>query len=265
MSTTYSLLVSTALLLWAYMTAWFLLSVIKRRNDIADVAWGLGFIIAGFYALSFNQSPTLSNKTVVVLTTIWGVRLAVHILTRNRGKTEDYRYAAWRNEWKSLFYVRSYLQVFLLQGLLLLAVAMPVVLTAGLVNTFDVSAWVSAGIILWASGFITESFADLQLRKFLNSKPTKGSVLQTGLWKYSRHPNYFGEVIQWWGIWLIMASTTLSMELKLLGLLGPLTITTLIIFVSGIPMLEKKSMQNPEYKKYARVTNKFFPWNPKSN
>lgn len=265
MNTTYALLTSSAIILWAYMTGWFLLSVLKKRNDIADVAWGLGFIVVGSYALFVNQTPTLSNKLVVVLTFFWGFRLALHILTRNRGKTEDYRYAAWRKEWKSLFYIRSYLQVFMLQGLLLLVVALPVILTAGLLNSIEIRAWTIAGLLLWATGFLTESFADLQLRQFMGTKPPKGSVLQSGLWKYSRHPNYFGEVIQWWGVWLIMASTTLTVELKLLGLLGPLTITMLIYFVSGIPMLEKKSMQNPEYKKYARVTNKFFPWSPKSN
>lgn len=265
MSTTYTFLVSSAVILWVYMTGWFLLSVFKKRNDIADIAWGLGFIVVGSYALFVNQTTSISNNLVVALTCIWGVRLALHILTRNRGKTEDYRYAAWRKEWKSLFYVRSYLQVFLLQGLLLFTVALPVILTAGLVNSIEIWAWTIAGILLWTTGFLTESFADLQLRQFLKTKPPKGSVLQSGLWRYSRHPNYFGEVIQWWGLWLIMLSTTLSIELKLLGLLGPLTITTLILFVSGVPMLEKKSMQNPEYKKYARVTNKFFPWNPKSN
>ncbi|MDQ5969490.1 MAG: hypothetical protein QG593_6, partial [Patescibacteria group bacterium] len=253
------------LIVWLYMTCWFVASLIKKRNDIADVAWGLGFIVVALYAFSKTINPTTSNKLVVILTIIWGVRLAAHILTRNRGKVEDYRYAAWRKQWKSLFYIRSYLQVFLLQGLLLIIVALPVILTAGLVNSFQITVWAVAGLLLWTIGFLTETFADLQLRKFLNAKPAKGSVLQTGLWKYSRHPNYFGEVLQWWGIWLIMLSTSLSVEIKLLGLLGPITITSLILFVSGIPLLEKKALQNPEYKKYAQKTSKFILWDPKTN
>jgi len=247
------------------MTCWFCASVIKKRNDIADIAWGLGFIVVALYSYSSNQASSLSSKIVLALTCVWGIRLALHILTRNRGKHEDYRYAAWRKEWKQLFYIRSYGQVFLLQGIILLVVALPVILTTGLTNTIDISAWLACGILVWGIGFFTETTADWQLRRFLKSKPPKGSVLQSGLWKYTRHPNYFGEILQWWGIWLIMASTTLPGELKLLGLLGPITITSLILFVSGIPLLEKKAMKNPAYVAYAKKTSKFIPWNPKSN
>lgn len=263
MSETITLLGSTLMVLWLYMTSWFVISIIKKRNDIADIAWGLGFIVVALYAFFANQYPSISSKLVLILTCLWGIRLALHILTRNRGKVEDYRYAAWRKEWKKLFYIRSYAQVFLFQGLLLFVVALPVILATGVTNNFSVSAWAIAGIIVWVIGFLHETIADLQLRRFLASNHTKGSVLDQGLWKYSRHPNYFGEVLQWWGVWLIMASTTLSGELKLLGLLGPITITTLILFVSGIPMLEKKSMKNPLYVKYASKTSKFIPWNQK--
>ncbi len=139
-------------------------------------------------------------------------------------------------------------------------VVLPVVLTAGLKHDVSVSAWVAAGVITWGLGFYFETVGDYQLAKFVTNPSNKGKIMDQGVWQYSRHPNYFGEVTQWWGLWLILAAANLPLEYKLLGLAGPLTITTLIMFVSGVPLLEKKYADNPAYQKYAKRTNKFFPW-----
>lgn len=258
-----NLLLSVLLVLWGYMTFWFTLSVIRKRNDIADIAWGLGFVLVTGIAYLLNSAPSLASTLMLLLVSLWGARLSMHIANRNRSKSEDYRYEKWRKEWKSLFYIRSYFQVFILQGLLLLIIAIPAVLTAGLENKIDITSWALAGVLLWATGFYFETVADLQLRKFSLKKTSPNEVLTSGLWRYSRHPNYFGEVLQWWGIWLIMLSTTLPIEIKILCLLSPLTITVLILFISGIPMLEKKFMKNPAYRKYAASTSRFLPREPK--
>lgn len=258
-----TLLTCTTLAVWAYMTLWFLVALVRKRNDVADTAWGLGFVMVALVALIKNPLPGSLSGLAVLLTTIWGLRLAIHVFTRNRGKTEDFRYAQWRKDWGRFFLIRSYLQVFLLQGALLLVVVLPVTLTAGLPHTTSVSAWAAAGVITWLFGFYFETVGDLQLRQFIGNPKNKGQVMDQGLWQYTRHPNYFGEVTQWWGIWLILSATSLPANYKLLGLVGPLTITALILFVSGVPLLEKKYAKNADYQKYAKRTNKFFPWSQK--
>lgn len=127
----------------------------------------------------------------------------------------------------------------------------------------EVSAWTLAGLLTWAFGFYFEAVGDWQLRKFISNPQNKGKIMNQGLWQYTRHPNYFGEVTQWWGIWLILCSTSVAGNYKLLGLLGPVTITLLILFVSGVPLLEKKYADNKDFQKYAKRTNKFFPWSPR--
>lgn len=254
---------SVALAVAAYMTAWFIFSVIRKRNDVADIAWGLGFVLASAVAYVQNPRPGNISRISLVLTTIWGLRLAIHILLRNRNKTEDFRYARWRQEWGKLFYIRSFIQVYLLQGVLLLLVILPVVISTGISTRTDIPAWAAAGIILWCFGFFFEAVGDHQLSMFISNPKNKGQIMTSGLWQYTRHPNYFGEVTQWWGLWLLLGASTVSAELKLFGLIGPLTITTLILFVSGVPLLEKKYAANKDFQAYAKRTNKFFPWNPR--
>lgn len=245
------------------MTFWFIVSVLRKRNDVADVAWGLGFVFVAVVASTASSELGSLAPLSLTLTTIWGLRLASHIYLRNRNKDEDFRYAKWRHDWGKYFFVRSFLQVFILQGLLLLAVVLPVIITVGIPHKTDLSVWAAAGVITWLFGFFFEAVGDWQLSAFISNPKNKGKVMQSGLWRYTRHPNYFGEVTQWWGLWIILCATTLPTSYKLLGLIGPLVITTLILFVSGVPMLEKKYAKNPDYKKYATKTNKFFPWNPK--
>lgn len=259
------LLIASILLTWLYMTVWYLLSIILKRNDIADMAWGLGFIYLTALALIMNNAPSLPAVVVLALVSIWGLRLFSHIYLRNVNKKEDFRYAKWRQDWGKWFYIRSYLQVYMLQGLLLIAVSLPAILIAGQETTFSITSWTAAGILLWIFGFLFETIGDMQLTKFIKDVGNKGKIMKYGLWKYTRHPNYFGEVVQWWAIWLILASTSLNLNTIFTGLIGPITITILIIFVSGIPLLEKKYKENKEYQEYAKLTNKFFPWEPKKS
>jgi steroid 5-alpha reductase family enzyme len=235
-----------------YMSAWFIFGQILRRNDVADIAWGMGFVVLG-WVLYYNR-PSIQLSLVVILITIWGVRLSTHILLRNIKKPEDFRYRQWRNEWGKWFLPRSFFQVYVLQGLLLLLISTPVIILSK--SGLDEISLVSLiGVAVWCFGFMFESIADYQLKTFVSSKKQDDAILQTGLWRYSRHPNYFGEVTQWWGIWIISIGAAMS----LWGLIGPITITILILKVSGVPLLEKKYKTNRAYQEYSKRTSKFIP------
>jgi steroid 5-alpha reductase family enzyme len=248
------------LALWGYMTLWFLVSLIKKRNDVADVAWGLGFVLLAWTSFFLAGGAGTRGLLACILVSVWGLRLAWHIHARHRGKPEDFRYMAWRRGWGKWFYARSYAQVYLLQGALLFLVALPVLM----INRKPGSALdllCGVGVGAWIFGFLFESVADAQLARFARDSDNRGKILQTGLWRYTRHPNYFGEVVQWWGIWLM----AIGIPGGWFGIVGPLTITVLILKVSGIPMLEKKMAQNPDSAEYRRKTSVFLPWFPKHN
>ncbi len=248
-----AVLVATSAVL-VYMLLWFIISLVLRRNDVADVAWGGGFIVASLAVLLSRGAATDRAVLVVSLVTIWGVRLALHIGLRNRGKAEDARYRKWREEWGKYFVLRSFFQIFILQGVLLVIISLPVlrVITtpAHGFTAFDV-----IGILVWLTGFLFEAVADWQLLQFKKVPDSKGRIIMTGLWQYSRHPNYFGEVTLWWGIYLI----ALAVPGGWMTVIGPMTITALILGVSGIPMLEKKYEGNREFDEYKRRTSAFFP------
>lgn len=252
----YLLLLSAVL---AYMSVWFVISLLVRRNDIADTAWGLGFV--GLSWLGYVLSPYRTSPALVttLLVTMWGIRLSWHIFLRNRKKPEDYRYKAWREQWGSWFYVRSFLQVYLLQGILLFLIALPVTYQHlhRVSGTFTV--WDGLGFLVWVIGFCIEAVADFQLRRFIRNPDNKGRLMTTGLWQYSRHPNYFGEVLQWWGIFLY----AVAVPGGYVTVVGPITITLLILFVSGIPLLEKKYAGREDFVRYARQTSVFIPLPPK--
>jgi steroid 5-alpha reductase family enzyme len=247
-----------AVVLWGYMSVWFLISLIWRRNDVADVAWGLGFVLLAWTSFFLSGGSGLRGVLAGILVSIWGIRLSWHIHARHRGKPEDFRYMAWRREWGSWFYARSYAQVYLLQGAFLFLVALPVLLinrnSGGRFGFLEVM-----GVCVWLIGFLFETVGDAELARFASDPRNRGKILQTGLWQYTRHPNYFGEVLQWWGIWLLAVGVPGGWY----SIVGPLTITFLILKVSGIPMLEKKMAENPDFAKYKRRTNVFVPWFPK--
>jgi steroid 5-alpha reductase family enzyme len=259
-----------ALVIFIFMSGFFLFALMRRRNDIADIIWGIGFIVVAwtsvwsFGAMYDGVSGELNLQMLLVasVVTLWGLRLATHIFIRNYKKEEDFRYKKWREDWGKWFIPRSYLQIFILQGFLMLLISVPVIALASY-GKGTVSFVTLLGLLVWIDGFIFESFGDYQLKKFISNPENKGKIMKSGLWKYTRHPNYYGEVSQWWGVYLMCLP--LIWPLSIIAIIGPLTITFLILKVSGIPMLEKKYDDNPEFQEYKKVTNAFFPWFPKNN
>jgi steroid 5-alpha reductase family enzyme len=246
--------------LLVYMTGWFLIALWRRRNDVADVAWGIGFIVAASAALVVKGTGTPRAWVVYMLVMVWGVRLAVHIGTRLIKHAEDQRYRNWREAWGARWRILSFVRVFMLQGGLLYVISLPIIC----IILADQSAWTwldGLGVIVWVVGFLFEVVGDYQLKSFVQSEANRGKIMQQGLWKYTRHPNYFGEVTLWWGIYLIAISTPGGW----LTIIGPVTISFLILKVSGIPLLEKEFMKNPEFQEYARRTSAFFPLPPRKD
>lgn len=250
----------TTIAVLIFMFGWFILGQLLKRNDVADIAWGLGFVVAAWVpAVSFDITDT-RYLLAATLVTIWGLRLSTHIFLRNIKKAEDKRYAQWRIDWGKWFLIRSFFQVFVLQSLLLVLIVSPVILIAAFTNT-ALGLLDYLGVIIWLIGFVFESVGDYQLGRFLKNPANKGRIMTEGLWQYTRHPNYFGEVSQWWGLFII----ALSAPNGWLGVTGPIVISFLILKVSGIPMLERGFAGREDFEAYKRQTNAFFPWFKKLN
>jgi len=242
-----------------FVTLLFFLSTVIKRNDIADIAWGAGIIMVGLVGYALRSVHATTTSIVLLLVVAWGVRLTLRIFVRNLKKEEDARYRVWRETWGKWFYLRSYFQVYLLQGLLMIIVGYPLLHLSVFARPGISLPFVFGGSLVWALGFFFEGVGDCQLDAFIASKPPQGAVLKTDLWRYTRHPNYFGEVTQWWGIFIIM----LSIPYGVFAIISPLMITFLILKVSGIPMLEKRFEGNPNFEVYKKTTNAFFPWFPR--
>jgi len=250
------LLVSLGIIV-VYATFWFLVSLVFKRNDFADVARGLWYIVLCLYYFSVWDG---GERALLMywLVAIRGIRLAVTIFLKNRKKKEDFRYAQRRKDWGKSFYIRSYLQVYLLQWVLIVLIILPVMLVSSS-SPSALHVWDFFAVGLWIVWFFFESVGDLQLAKFKNDPSNKWKILDTWLWKYSRHPNYFGEVVMWRALFMI----GLSAVNWIYGIISPIIISFLILYVSWVPMLEKRYAGNPEYELYKMKTSKFIPRLPK--
>ena len=247
-----------ALLVFFFVT--FIIAQIQRNNGLIDVAWGLGFVFSAWFSFWIGKPSGAVPLTMTFLVTIWGLRLTYYLMRRNLGKPEDFRYANMRATWNpTTFYLRMFIQIYLLQLVLNFLINWTTI-TA---NLQDLSGWnllATGGVAIWLIGFFFESVGDWQLKRFKSNPQNKGKLIETGLWRYSRHPNYFGEAMQWWGIYVMAISGGRNYWL----IVSPLLITVFLLYISGVPMLEKKYAGRPDWEDYKRRTSKFIPWLPKA-
>lgn len=245
--------------LFIFLSFGFLVAHFKKDNSIADILWGLYFILLVATAYFVYSAHDLRQTLILVLIAIWGLRLSSHILRRHWGKGEDPRYTEMKKNWGKWTALRSYLQVFFLQGVLAFIIVSPHlwVMTQAAVSALTVIDVI--GLFIWLTGYFFEVVGDAQLSTFVKTKKP-GEVMTRGLWRYTRHPNYFGEITMWWGLFVL----SLSVPHAWWFFFGPLTITLLIVFVSGVPLLEKRYEGNPAWEKYKRKTSMLIPWPPLS-
>lgn len=253
--------------LFVFFVLFYIIAQIKNNNGLADVAWGLGFVVVAVTSLVYsviqNQTIYITQIVVTSLVLIWGLRLFFYLGIRNWNKPEDFRYVNMKDKWKTHLRIKAFFYVFMLQMFFLMIVSAPIVLTNYFIDSIDVYGYILVvlGTIIWIVGFIFEAVGDAQLKRFVKTRTNRSQIMQSGLWKYTRHPNYFGEALMWWGIFIV--SMSLFNPYSLIGIIGPSFIHYLLYFVSGVPLLEKKYKDNEAYQVYAKKTSKFIPLPPK--
>jgi steroid 5-alpha reductase family enzyme len=242
------------------MTLVWLLSLPLRDASIIDVFWGLGFVLLAWVYWSRGPQEAPRNLLVPVLVSLWGLRLSGYILWRNWGHGEDYRYQAMREKYGRSFPWLSLVIVFWLQAALLWLVAMPLLQAQRTPEPLGLT-WLDAlGLALFAVGLFFEAVGDWQMARFKADPASKGQVMDRGLWRYTRHPNYFGDACAWWGLSLIALATPASAWV----LVSPVVMTLLLLKVSGVALLEKGLADSrPGYRDYVRRTSAFLPWPPR--
>lgn len=246
-----------------FMSAMFFIAKKMQRYDLVDVAWGLCFIIIAAFGLAMrpdDQSSTWLSWLVTLMVAAWGVRLSGHILARFvRTQQEDQRYVELRQKWRDgHLSLQVFFRIFMVQAALASLISIPVIVIISHTSITSLPL-IYLGVAIWIVGFIVEAVADYQLQQFLRGGDA-GRLMSDGLWKFSRHPNYFGELAQWWGIGIM----SLGVSYGALGLVGPLLITYLIVYVSGIPLSEKRLRQKPGWSQYAQKTSLLIPLPPKA-
>lgn len=245
-----------ALLALGSMT--WLLSIFKRDVSIVDSIWSLMILTAASVYLWHNNAIGNREALIFLLVLIWALRLAIYLTWRNWGQPEDYRYQQIRTKYLPYFAIKSLLIIFVLQAVLAWLISMP--LLTILTNSNSVSLVDTAAIILWFVGMCFETIADFQLYRFKVNPDNKGKVLDTGLWRYSRHPNYFGEFCIWWGFYLFAVSSG-----GWWTIISPLLMTFLLLRFSGVALLEKDIHERrPAYRAYISRTNAFLPGKPRN-
>ena len=241
------------------MVMGWLVSLAYRNVTIVDSLWGLGFVLIAWLTYVMSDGFWGRNLLLTVLVTLWGVRLTAYLSWRNWGKGEDPRYGGWRTKTGDRFWIVSLFKVFLLQALFLWIIAL--VLQIGQLATTPAKlTWLDLlGTLVWMAGFIFESVGDWQLAQFKSDPANEGQVMDRGLWAFTRHPNYFGEFLVWWGVFLVTLSTPNSWW----TILSPLIVTAVLLKMTGIALTEKTLIENrPGYRDYIKRTSAFVPWWP---
>jgi len=256
-----------------HFTIYFFRAVKQNNFGIIDIGWGQGFVFVVWLLMIYRMFVLGANANAIgyltlILTSIWGLRLSSHIGQRNHGKPEDKRYVAMRAKIKPPYVLlKSYINIFLLQALFMLIISLVIVFNvmSGFSNPVDPMMLIPIilGVMVWLGGYFFQSVGDRQLAIFITKPENKGTLMTQGLWAYTRHPNYFGEVMMWWGIAILGFANDFGVVIPLIGFISPLVVTWLLRYVSGVPLLEKHMKTKPGFAEYEKTTNIFFPWFPK--
>lgn len=248
------------LLALSALTLIWVVSLVIQDVSIIDVFWGLGFVLISAAAIGRHGPPDPRDLLIFAIVTVWAARLALHLFLRwRRLGHEDRRYAAMRRKAGPRFAILSLFTVFWLQAGILWVVSLPLQ-AAFSAPLSDLGPLDFAGAAIAIAGLVIEALADYQLTRFGRDPANSGRVLNTGLWAWSRHPNYFGDTVLWWGVFLLCISASHVWWTAI----GPIVMTYFLLNVSGVPMLERKMAdRRPEYAEYIRRTSSFVPWPPR--
>jgi steroid 5-alpha reductase family enzyme len=250
------LLVTVSVALWAFLSLIYLISLFISNARVVDVTWGLGFLVVLLvvqYSVNDSFGLTASFALIWQLIIIWATRLSLHSALRFKINKEEWRYRTLRKAWKDNFWWQSYFKIFLVKGFLIFLISLPIVVSV-YDNGRSGRQLLFAGLI-WSAGFIYEVVADWQLAKYKSVDRNKQKILKAGLWRYSRHPNFFGEILMWWGIFIAVAGGPYWW----LALLSPVTLTIMILS-SSVSALEGRWKRSKQYKAYTARTNSVIPW-----
>jgi steroid 5-alpha reductase family enzyme len=246
----------------AMMLVIWLFSVRLRDASIVDIFWGSGFVVGGWLYFALTDTATPRKWLVTALVTVWGLRLTIHLFARNHGKGEDYRYREMRERHGRRFWWVSFLTVYLVQGLVMWVVGLPLWVAMRSAVPPGLT-WIDGlGVAVFLTGLFFETVGDWQLTRFKADSANKGRLLTTGLWRYTRHPNYFGDAMVWCGLTLFALATPGSLWV----LVSPLLMTVLLMRVSGVALLEQRMRESkPGFSDYEKRTSAFLPWPPRGS
>ncbi len=242
------------------MALLWLLSLKLKNSSIVDIFWGSGFVILNWLFFFLTPDGLPARKLILgAMVTIWGLRLSYYILRRNWGKPEDFRYQKWRREAGDSWAWKSFFRVFLLQGILLWIISTPMLAAQIHPGSQHLTVLDALGILAWLIGFFFESVGDAQLARFKEKPANRGKLITSGVWRYTRHPNYFGDSAQWWGFYLMAAAAG-----GVWTIFSPILMTFFLLRVSGVALLEKSMQNRPGYQEYMQTTSAFIPWFPRN-
>ena len=252
---------------FAYFITIFIIATIIKNNSIVDIGWGMGFVVGSWLSLLTTENPTTLSYVIVAFVTVWGLRLSIRLLKRNYGKPEDFRYAQWRKEWGNNVVLIAFFRVFMVQGIINFIVGSG---AYALIKYNEFSFGLShqvlvyAGLLIALTGLFFEVIGDEQLRKHI-AKGTR-SLLQSGLWSITRHPNYFGEILIWVGIYIsaitLLFTNSVSPIYYIALALSPIIMSTVLLKVST-PLLEKNMEKYDAWDEYTKKVPMIFPWGKK--
>lgn len=254
-------LTTLAVVLGLFFALW-LVSLAARDASIVDMVWGAGFVVVAAVGFFLGEGAFPRRALVTAMVALWGLRLSLHLTRRNLGKGEDFRYRAMRAQHGARFPWVSLVTVFGLQALILWVVSFPVQAAQAAAGPASLGPLDFAGLAVWAVGLTFEAVGDAQLARFKADPANAGQVMDRGLWRFTRHPNYFGDCLVWWGLY----GVALGADGGAFTVFAPVVMTFLLTKVSGVPLLERSLKERrPGYAAYIARTSGFFPWPPRED